>query len=520
MRILLPLILAAFTLVFCRNNDSPQNQKTQNQITYDTIKINIKGYLKQTVKFNSRYYCFFDEDKPYGSDGLTFYVISKDGKTQNKVFVPDDMQHLYSDLHIRNDSILSKDYYDHRTYYFDLIKSEWKEVKKVDDRVFEDNNYYATFLDFGEFGGTLWFKNKQTGIEYEMASGPPIINKLNGKYYVSTAKKVIEIENPAMLNRAAQDSTYEIIKNKKWSMGSRSMKGAKVIFIDSVYSNFRDYKFYIASSYVINNELKFVIVDSNSVYTAEIKNGKAFKQDSIFNNSTVSNWHNSYRQNLNQNSIQLLQFSSSESKTFGFIEIGSKNIKVHYIKNLDTAPIIGRKKAESTFINRLDFLIEKIGDLTLNQVDSLELLLRAFDATPRHKMSMSKDYYPNKEDYIIESPRVYKTIEDSTLTLLTNYWYTKPDKSVKVFTCEWEPTFENAYNIYTKFDAPELKDSYQNRFNNIYSHLIKKFGNPVKPRKNDNGQYFSWKIRNNLNIVLYYANADRYKNIDLKMYKD
>ena len=519
MRILVQLTLTALTLVSCSNSGNSQLQKSLKSIAYDTITINIKGTLEQAIKFKDKYYCFFAEDKPYTSSReLTFYKISDNGKSQKRIFVPDEMQQSYLDLHIRNDSILSKDYYDHRTYFFDMINDAWKEVKKADDRVFEDDNFYVTFLDFGEFGGTLWFKNKSTGIEYEIASSTPVINQLDGKYYVTTAKKVIEIENPLMLNKVSPDSTYEVTEKKQWSMGSGSAYGAKVIFIDSSYDEER--KFYIATSFVINNRLKFLCVDNNEVYIANIENGKTLNQDTILKNSWVYKMHNTYRQNLNQLPDQLLQFSSTDSKSFGFIEINKSSIKVHFIHNLDTVPMLGTRKADIAFISLFDFLTQNIGNLSLKQVDSLELMLKAYDATPRHKMSLGKETYPNKENYNLESPQVYKMIEDSTLTLITNFYYTKPDMSVKVFICEWESTHENAYRIYVKEDKTYIKKSYQNRFNVIDSVILNRYGNPTKTEKGRYGQYFYWQTNDNLTIVLFYSNSDQYRNIQLKIYKD
>jgi hypothetical protein len=475
--------------------------------------------LEQAIKFKDGYYCFFAEDKPYTSSReLTFYKISDNGKSQKRIFVPDEMQQSYLDLHIRNDSILSKDYYDHRTYFFDMINDEWKEVKKTDDRVFEDENFYVTYLDFGEFGGTLWFKNETTGIEYEIGSSAPVINKLDGKYYVTTAKKVIEIESPLTLNKVSPDSTYEVTEKKQWSMGSGSTKGTKVIFIDSSYGE--DPKFYIATSCVINNQLKFLCVDNKAVYIADIKDGKIFNHDTILNNSRLYRMHNSYRQNLNDNSNQLLKFSSDDSNSFGFIEIDNSSIKVQFIHNMDTVSILGTNKSDLAFINLFDFITLNIGNLSLKQVDSLEQKLKASEATPRHKMSIGKETYPNKENYNLESPKVYKMIEDSTLTLITNFYYTIPDKSVKVFMCEWEPTHENAYRIYEKEDKTYIKKSYQNRFNVIDSVIVNRFGNPTKTEKGRSGQYFYWQTNDNLTMVLFYSNSDQYRNIHLKIYKD
>ena len=109
-------------------------------------------------------------------------------------------------------------------------------------------------------------------------------------------------------------------------MGSRSISGAKIFFIDSSY--YRDPEFYVTTSYVTKNELNFIIVDSNEVYGAKIENTTPVYMDTILHNSRVHKMHNSYKQNLYKLPNQLLKFSSIDSKSFGLIEIDGSSIKV------------------------------------------------------------------------------------------------------------------------------------------------------------------------------------------------
>lgn len=58
---------------------------------------------------------------------------------------------------------------------------------KQDSAFFEDENYLVRKSCSGEWGGTIWFKNKVTGIEYSCeATCPVAVNKVNGKYIVTT----------------------------------------------------------------------------------------------------------------------------------------------------------------------------------------------------------------------------------------------------------------------------------------------------------------------------------------------
>jgi hypothetical protein len=83
------------------------------------------------------------------------------------------------------------------------FKTERDFIKR-DTAFFEDETYLVRKTCSGEWGGTIWFKNKISGIEYSCeATCPVIVNKLNGKYYVTSTlahmfgfSEVIEISRP------------------------------------------------------------------------------------------------------------------------------------------------------------------------------------------------------------------------------------------------------------------------------------------------------------------------------------
>lgn len=63
---------------------------------------------------------------------------------------------------------------------------EPSDFTRYDSVFFQDENYYARRACSGEWGGSIWFKNKRTGIEYSCsATCPVIINKIGEKYIVT-----------------------------------------------------------------------------------------------------------------------------------------------------------------------------------------------------------------------------------------------------------------------------------------------------------------------------------------------
>jgi hypothetical protein len=237
-RIIISVITLLYVTTLYSYGQNTTNSNGNLTINVDTININIKGRIGASVKYDGKYYCFFGTKSPYGGSTKRLYILSENGNVEQIVDMPKIIsERYYSDLFVKNDSIIVKDYYDKSSFYFDTKKSEWITINDVDDLVYEDDKFYVTYLDFGEWGGTMWFKDKKTNKEYEVASSVPIINKLNDIYYVTHGRNVIAIENPLSLKSCEPDYSYNIVANNiknrtEFYGGSRSVAGTQIIFYD------------------------------------------------------------------------------------------------------------------------------------------------------------------------------------------------------------------------------------------------------------------------------------------------
>jgi hypothetical protein len=158
---------------------------------------------------------------------------------------------------------------------------------------YEDDKYVVRTTCSGEWGGTVWFKNKKTGIERScIASCPVVINKLDGKYFVTATlnhlvgfSQIIEIDNPESLTVFKLPKPRAVIgKRIIRAVGddeSNSTRGSKIL-LDTM-------KISILVSFPFNGELYHIITDYKKTYIAKIENKKFLTIDTISNKSIWTN---------------------------------------------------------------------------------------------------------------------------------------------------------------------------------------------------------------------------------------
>ncbi|OFY83538.1 MAG: hypothetical protein A3F72_13015 [Bacteroidetes bacterium RIFCSPLOWO2_12_FULL_35_15] len=311
-------------------------------VTTDTFDISLKELIKpatkvdltHAIKFQNKYYCFFEERKKDNSrQDLKFcFIVSNYAKTIQKIKVPNEIQNtVYYDLFLRHDTIFVKTYMDGETYYFNIDKLAWVTIKDADDMIFEDERYYFTYLDFGEWGSTTWCKDKLTGNEYELASSGTIINKIDSVYYITAGLKILKIENPLKLKQCKNGYFYETVRQKKFSEGTNSLAGAEVLFDDTTYSEFeqKEPKLIVATSFVADNKLFHLCMDSTQTFIAKLENGHMTPIQIIGKNISTFDWTYSDRNKVQKDSSQLLKFKTKN--LFGLIEIKGQEINIHYL---------------------------------------------------------------------------------------------------------------------------------------------------------------------------------------------
>jgi hypothetical protein len=497
-----------------------QNQRFD--IETNTININIEGSIGQSVRFNNRYYCFFETDLHY--NGLPvlakyFYVILDNGTIEHKLNVPDEINNAYYyDLHIKNDSIVVKVYMSDDCYYFDISKLEWIKIISVDDLVFEDDRFYVTYLDFGEWGSTIWFKDKKTNIEYELAASRPIIHNLNNIYYVTNNDRVIIIEDPLKLKTCNPNYYYALVSKNGTHESSNSIEGTKTIFIDSITDR-RNYEsnFYIATSFVSDNQLFHLCVDNNGTYIGYINKGKMEIIQRIEKNIFVYKFYNSYRNKIYKKN-QLLNFYTHKDNLFGFIEIKENKFSVHYINNQYTSSSqYTSVSKDSIFYVMFDLFNSEINYLSLKNIDSIELKNGGANIACHYFTEIKEDICPNAKKINLEASRTYLSIEDFIIANQRSYFYSKDDHLIRCFIFKWIITSNKTSLLYNNEIIKTTR--FQSKFNKIKDYIIDKVGNPNKDILNSDENDITWEISNDKIIKLHSSNFKSYYEIQILMYK-
>jgi len=162
-----------------------------------------------------------------------------------------------------------------------------KNENKVNrNNFYEDSLYIVSKTCQGEFGGTILFKNKKTGIEYLAHSTcPVVVNKLDNKYYVTNtlrhlcgSSQILEIENPDSMTIVklpqSRKEREKKIREIKFNVPNLE-KGTKSI-LDSL-------GVLTIASFPYNGQLYHIVTDYEKTFLTKIENGKFVTIDTISN---------------------------------------------------------------------------------------------------------------------------------------------------------------------------------------------------------------------------------------------
>ena len=268
-------IFSAVTLIACGtktqskdDNVSPHQSKAI-RISIDSLDISINGDLRKVVLFRDNFYGMFETRRKNTSGSFKkMIVFNRSGEFIEDVFVPTEIQDMpYYDLIVDNDSLYAKEaQFEKINLLLGEYVADFKLTATKDFAVFKDDNYNIYSTCNGEFGGTIYFQNKQTKKSYEAASTCPIVvNKIGKEYYVTNYMghmmgfaSVLKITDPEKLEKS--DLNFNL------QHGSTSNKGIEVL-IDTT-------AFYIATSFVADKKLLNLYSDKQGTYIGEIVNKK------------------------------------------------------------------------------------------------------------------------------------------------------------------------------------------------------------------------------------------------------
>lgn len=509
MKIVIHIIILTFIAASC--------QPQELNVDYKNVEINIPGRPGPWLKYGDRLYCYFktDNDKFSSVSNHYFYIIAENGTVKNQVEVPKKIQKTYYDLYLKNDTIFTTEYYDHNTFYLDQTSKTWVETKKRIDLYFEDKNYSVYSLDFGEWGGVTWFENKQTNNQFEIGATTPVVNKLKGSYYLTTNNSVLKIDNPEMLDKSKEPYVYQkaVLEERYHRNGNYSTNGAEIIFEyeDDDYFN---PTFSLATSFVSNDKLYHLYKDSVSTKIGFIENKKLVSVYEFESKISPFQWYYDTRNPIQNNNFQSIQFRTDKDSIYGIIEINKNDIKVTYFNNTYKEPVLGEKKMNEWLENTFEKYYSNFNSLTLEQIDKVEQAINATDITQKHKIST---YRLDGRD--VETPRIYRKIENEKLSLITMYYYSENNKKIQLVNFEWGENINNNQSIADAFASmtndEKTEPIYKQKFDWISNFLKVKLGEPIEYKTDKNGAEQQWKKENKI-VVLEYSQRD----VELTIYNE
>lgn len=95
----------------------------------------------------------------------------------------------------------------------------------------------------------------------------------------------------------------------------------------------------------------------------------------------------------------------------------------------------------SCVTNRLIFEskeFNEFGKLDIKTAIQLERQKHSKDITPDHLIGIGEGIYPNKNNYILVTPRTFEINEKPSFKLETEYFYVVNDSLVKVILYQWD----------------------------------------------------------------------------------
>ncbi len=513
--LIIPILLLSFSIDY-KKDSSAIYFESGYSLHQDTIYVDIKGDMTHALKYQDKFYVLFKQRVfRYGGYGKRWLCIFSNGQMEKIINCPKEMKTVYLDFYVKNDSLILKPYMDKQCYYLDLTNFQWIKIDKTDDLIFEDEEYLVYSLDFGEWGGKTWFKDKKTGQEYVLEATTPLVNKIDSIYYLTNQFGVLKITNPQLLNKCSNDVTYENIKT---SGKSRSWYaepiGFDIVYQDTTFDYFAiNFVPYIVSSFVLDKELLHIYQTDTSAYIVRHKRYTIEPIQKIFDNISFYNWYYSYRcLNLWGNN-ELLKFQTKNEKIFGLMEMIGKEIHVTYFNNkaLLEPQLVGVERATSIIVDRLNTIIPQLGNLKIDAIDIKEQTWGSFDITPNHDVSAGNNMNPN--NYTIDTCRAYLVQEDSIFSNSIMYFGTKENNLVRVVTFEWEyvSSFPQSYS------DEYVKKIFDSKAEFLINYISENFGQQIE--NDDEKRYIrrTWETSGGIRLKLHYNR--QYCGMSLAIYE-
>lgn len=174
-------------------------------------------------------------------------------------------------------------------------------------------------------------------------------------------------------------------------------------------------------------------------------------------------------------------------------------------------------------------MFNRLSELDIKTVIEVEKERNAKDITPVHLIEIGEGIYPNKNRYILATPRTYENEDKPNFKLETQYFYSVNDSLVKVILYQWDLAYKNRFDFFEDENYTRMFNEFQTKFDNLTIKLTKEFGQPVLKNIEQNS-IISDTFRDDLKfqrvdglhayLFMFGDNSSGYRQIRLAIYKE
>ncbi|WET49658.1 hypothetical protein PYS58_00695 [Chryseobacterium indologenes] len=445
-------------------------QSDELKVSFKTIEINIPGTLGPSLKHRSKYYCYFEKDNPVGANTIVdFYILDENGKTEAHISPPPILFSNYN-LSVKNDTIFTTHYNNSSAFYLDEKKKKWVKTTRTPDIIFKDQNYtiLSSTPDLSCY--KTRFIDHKTRQQYEIYVENPMINQLNNTYYITTTDYILKVSDPKKMETAGLSNSKDQYCSPQ---NIDSLKGAEVQYKNELSESF---KFSIATSFVVKNQLYHLYSEEGSTKISVLKN-KEFVTVFEFKDDILP-YRNHYdgMSFIPKNEYQTLRFSTDNPYNSGIIEIDKNLFNVITFKNKYREPVLGEPYTKAWTEKNFMDIYTYFNTLSLDQIHRIE---QKENALPLAQYGLCEGFPDVPCD---DFPVVYQKIERKYIHLITSYYYSHQNKSLNLIKFEWIP---QSYSTLSNKDDINVRESldtqkiFKTKFNWLYAFLKQKLGTPV-----------------------------------------
>lgn len=415
------------------------------QIKYQTFNIDTKSIthpftsfsIKDVVKYHGLYFCLFKEEPfdIYFSKKIShILVIQPDDFSFSKVDIPENIVFSdYSQMFVRNDSILIKGYYENEKDFYikDSICNEkvcWilKETTPLSSVVFEDDDYKIVFTNKGEWGRYMSFINLSDDIEHIYRFDGGRIFKQSDGYYLCNNGWIGKITNPedGVIHKPGSDYL-----------------DAYASYPETVYYKKRFDDFFInhdedtlLNAYFMHDNMIYMIeTDKNGSYLSKFDGQKIVRLNKLNQRYKYIGCSNLGEfSGGNGGLFYCRPFQNNYDEKFGLIDIDNNIVK---IINVITNQLPSLSfSSEDGLKETLAFVTDRFSSKTIEDVDVLESNIGGYKNT-------LPSYLKYASQYESESMTYYRFV-DHNILISAEYGYDSNTGLLNSLFLEWRPLNE------------------------------------------------------------------------------